>query len=444
MKDFKDLSQNRRRVTANVRRKAEPSLSRLAPPSPERSRQRSRLLLPVLALLLIGYPLVSLFLPTRQASSSVSRNPPVTSAYKRIDCAQALGLGCDSLSGSREENGEVRANLPGGAIGVFALNEELQNTVKEMLVEYDVPYGVFVAIEPKTGRVLAMVSHSSQDSTWPARSYYQLFPMESLFKIINASAALEHQQVSADTPFQFRGGLTSENPRYWEIGPPRRNAEMTLAQAMGKSVNPVFGRLAGDVVGTEAIMGMSSRFGFNAPLFPGSPLAASQAQSPADRHELMLMGAGLGREVKVSPLHAAAIMAGIANSGIMMAPALLTEILGKDGKVLYRQTPTAVRQMVSSQTADELDRMLVTTVSSGTSRRAFHDRRGRLKLADIEIAAKTGSIDGDNPAGHYSWFAAYAPVNDPKIALVALVINQDRWRIKGTHVGERALEAFFR
>lgn len=444
MKDFKDLSQNRRRVTANVRRKVEPSVSRLASSSSGPSRPRFRLLLPVLALLLIGYPLVSLFLPTRQASSSVSRNSAGTSSYKRIDCAQALGLGFDSLSASRKENGEVRANLPGGAVGVFALNEELQDSVREMLVEYDVPYGVFVAIEPKTGRVLAMVSHSSQDPSWPSRSYYQLYPMASLFKIITASAALEHQQVSADTPFQFRGGLTSENPRYWEIGPPRRNAEMTLAQAMGKSVNPVFGRLASDVVGTEAIMGMSSRFGFNAPLFPGAPLTASRAQSPVDRQELMLMGAGLGREVKVSPFHAAAIMAGIANSGVMMAPSLLTEILGDDGKVLYRQTPTAVRQMVTSQTADELDRMLVTTVNSGTSRRVFHDRRGRLKLADIEIAAKTGSIDGDSPAGHYSWFAAYAPVDDPKIALVALVINQDRWRIKGTHVGERALEAFFR
>jgi cell division protein FtsI/penicillin-binding protein 2 len=334
--------------------------------------------------------------------------------------------------------------LPGGATAIFGLNQELQEAVKEMLTDYQVPYGVFVAIEPKTGRILAMSSHSSIDPAWESRSFYGLFPMASLFKIITASAALERQQVSADTPFQFRGGLTSENPRYWEIGPHRRNAEMTLAQAMGKSVNPVFGRLASDVVGADAIMGMTSRFGFNAPLFPGAPLTASQANQPADRHELMRMGAGLGREVKVSPLHAAAIMAGIANSGIMMAPSLLTEIRGTDGTVLFRPTPTAVRQLVSSQTANELDRMLVTTVSIGTSRRVFHDRRGRLKLADIEIAAKTGSIDGDNPAGHYSWFAAYAPVDDPKIALVALVINQDRWRIKGTHVGERALEVFFR
>lgn len=65
-------------------------------------------------------------------------------------------------------------------------------------------------------------------------------------------------------------------------------------------------------------------------------------------------------------------------------------------------------------------------------------------LASINIAAKTGSIDGKDPAGHYSWFAAYAPIEDPQIALVALVINQDKWRIKASHVGEKALEAFFK
>lgn len=445
MKDFKHLTQHRRLAPQNVRKKVEHPAVHAAPSPLTSSRPRFRLLLPMLAVFLVGYPILSLFLPARQASSSVSATrAEMSPSYSRLDCAEALKLGFNSIGQCRDENGVLRASLPGGAVGVFTLNQELQNAVTEMMAEYQVPYGVFVALEPKTGQILAMASHSSQDPSWPMRSYGDLFPMASLFKIITASAALEQQQVSADTPFQFRGGLTSENPRYWEIGPSRRNAEMTLAMAMGKSVNPVFGRLAGDVVGTEAIMGMTSRFGFNAPLFPGAPLAASRAQQPADRHELMLMGAGLGREVKVSPLHAAAIMAGIANGGVMMAPSLLTEIRRDDGKVLYRQTPTPVRQLVSSQTAGELDRMLATTVSSGTSRRAFHDGRGRLKLADVEIAAKTGSIDGDNPVGHYSWFAAYAPVNDPKIALVALVINQDRWRIKGTHVGERALEVFFR
>jgi cell division protein FtsI/penicillin-binding protein 2 len=448
MKDFKHLTQHRRPASPNVRRRPEPSLAFPAPVHKEHGRTRFRLLLPVVGLLLVGYPLLSLFLPTRQASSSVSTGTTTTSkaplgSYASMDCGQALRLGLSSLGSCRDIDGVLQAPLPGGATGVYSLNLELQGAVEQMLADYQVPYGVFVAIEPKTGKILAMTGYSSVDPAWPARSYFGLFPMASLFKIVTASAALERQQVSAETPFQFRGRLTSENPRYWEIGPRSRNAEMTLAQAMGKSVNPVFGRLASDVVGTEAIMGMSDRFGFNSPLFPGSPLTVSQARQPADRHELMRMGAGLGREVKVSPLHAAAIMAGIANDGVMMAPSLLTEIRGEGGP-FYRQAPTPVRQLVSGQTAGELDRMLVTTVSSGTSRRAFHDRRGRLKLADVEIAAKTGSIDGDDPAGHYSWFAAYAPVNDPQIALVALVINQDRWRIKGTHVGERALEVFFR
>ena len=64
-------------------------------------------------------------------------------------------------------------------------------------------------------------------------------------------------------------------------------------------------------------------------------------------------------------------------------------------------------------------------------------------LASVQVAAKTGSINGTEPAGHYSWFAAYAPMEDPQIALVALVINESTWRIKASSVGEQALEAFF-
>ncbi len=87
--------------------------------------------------------------------------------------------------------------------------------------------------------------------------------------------------------------------------------------------------------------------------------------------------------------------------------------------------------------------MLSSTVLTGTSRKAFHDRRGR-PLLKVQVAAKTGSIDGKDPKGHYSWFAAFAPIQTPRIALVALVINPDKWKIKASQVGEQALEEFFR
>jgi cell division protein FtsI/penicillin-binding protein 2 len=87
--------------------------------------------------------------------------------------------------------------------------------------------------------------------------------------------------------------------------------------------------------------------------------------------------------------------------------------------------------------------MLLSTVTDGTSRRAFHDRQGRPKLPSVNICAKTGSINGTDPEGRYTWFAAYAPAEDPQIALVALVINQNRWKIKASRLGAEALEEFF-
>jgi cell division protein FtsI/penicillin-binding protein 2 len=137
-------------------------------------------------------------------------------------------------------------------------------------------------------------------------------------------------------------------------------------------------------------------------------------------------------------------MAAIANGGVMMAPSLTEEIRNSRGETVFTRQPRQLKRLVTPETAGQLARMLSTTVNSGTSRKAFHDRRGRPMLASLNIAAKTGSIDGKDPAGHYSWFAAYAPIEDPQIALVALVINQNKWRIKASHVGEKALEAFFK
>jgi cell division protein FtsI/penicillin-binding protein 2 len=219
---------------------------------------------------------------------------------------------------------------------------------------------------------------------------------------------------------------------------------MSLTQAMGKSINPVFGRLASDVVGKDSIMAYAHRFGFNQELFHGIPVIPSKAEVPKDDDALKLMGAGLGREVKISPIHAAAMIAAIANNGVMMTPVLADEIKNSSGRVIYAQKPQPLRRLVNPEAADQLERMLSTTVNSGTSRKAFHDRSGRPKLASINICAKTGSINGKEPEGSYTWFAGYAPAEDPQIAVVALVINQDRWKIKASYLGEQSLEAFFK
>ena len=324
----------------------------------------------------------------------------------------------------------------------FSVMGGLQKKVHGFLEENQVPYAVFVAIEPSSGRILAMTSYSSVDPAWTGSSFFNLYPMASLFKMITAAAALEARKIKPETVIEFRGGAYSENPSYWAAAPNGRNNSMDVTSAMGRSINPVYGRIASDIAGKESIMEYVNRFGFNQEIMPEVP--ASTASEPQSDGELKLMGAGLNRKVKISPLHAAVIMAAIANKGQMMAPTLADRITDKGGKVISDRKSREIRKLVSPETASDLTRMLSTTVTSGTSRRAFRNRSGKPVFGDMGIAAKTGSINGENPKGHYSWFAAYAPARAPRIALVALVINPDKWKVKASQVGERALEEFFR
>ncbi len=413
----------------------------------EKKQSRLRFILPLIALALAAYPVSFLVSSVSKKSWSIPTNAgkknPVMEDVK-LNPGQSFQIAVSSLPSATFDGGRLVASLHDGGSVLYTIDQQVQQRVEKVMEQFQLPYGVFVAIEPKTGKILALAGHSSVNPGWAANSYFNVYPMASLFKIITASAGLEQKKITPDTIFPYRGGLYSENPEYWSVKNGRSSQQVSLTLAMGKSINPVFGRLASDVVGKESIMSYVDKFGFNRSLFPGIPVTPSKAVSPKDDDEMRLMGAGLGREVKISPLHAATIIAAVANGGVMMSPILAQEIKNSAGKVVYEQSPHPVRRVVAPETACQLEKMLSSTVNSGTSRKAFHDKRGRPKLASINICAKTGTINGKDPEGMYTWFAAYAPAEDPMIALVALVINQDRWRIKASYLGEQGLEAFFK
>lgn len=368
--------------------------------------------------------------------------PTPVEASKPPDSLRHFELASGLLESADVNGDHLTARTSEGLSFNYTIQAGLQKRVYDFLASKQVPYGVFVAIEPATGRILGMTSYSAIDPAWTKKSAYNLYPMASLFKIITASAALESGKITPDSVIEFRGGSTSETPRYWDISPRGKNNRLDVTHAMGKSINPVYGRIASDIAGKTSIMASVSRFGFNQELFPGSPAKQSQATEPQSNNDLKLMGAGLDHDVKISPLHAAVIMSAIANGGRMMIPFMTNSISDKSGREMETFTPREIRRLVTPETASSLTRMLSSTVLTGTSRKAFHDRRGR-RLIDVPIAAKTGSISGTDPKGHYSWFAAFAPIQNPRIALVALVINQDKWKIKASQVGEQALEEFF-
>ncbi len=450
MRDLKHIHGRRRlwRLRFSHRRKHSSVNAYKRLIEPKQKKIRLKLVLPLLALILGAYPVFSLLASARTAGSSVAKTSPQGTTridpFKELNEWQSFQVAAEALPGARFDGSHFTAPLADGGRIVYGIDSDLQRRVLKVMEDFRVPYGVFVAVEPKTGRILAMASHSTLEPQWEQGAFFNLYPMASLFKIVTAAAALEEKKVTPQTVVCYGGRATSENPRYWCVKPSKHAQQMDLTTAMGKSVNPVFGRLAGEVVGKNAIISSAERFGFNQLLFPGTALQPSRAQAPQTDTELKLMGAGLCREVKISPLHAASIMAGIANNGSMMMPVLAEGITNVNGAPVFTPKPQPVRQIATPDTARQLGKMMSATVSSGTSRKVFHDRRGRAKLASLHIAAKTGSINGTDPSGHYNWFAAYAPMEDPQIALVALVVNQDKWKIKASYLGEQALEAYFK
>jgi peptidoglycan glycosyltransferase len=461
MQDFKHLSQKKTAGifrlfggdSQNKRFKStdDPVRPQLSMPTGKRGRQL-RLALMCIAIVLAIVPLCVMGL--RQTTSTgfnvrgwnktVTSTAPKTAEPAKPPVSDGRFETAVDLLATAEVNGSALSALtPAGLHYNYTISADLQRRVYGFLAKNHVPYGVFVAIEPASGRILGMTAYSSIDPAWAKRSVYELYPMASLFKIITASAALESHKITPESIVEFRGKSYSENPRYWDVNPRGGNSRMDVTHAMGKSINPVYGRVASDIAGKTSVMQSISRFGFNQELLPGIPAKPSQAVEPANNHGLRLMGAGLDHEVKISPLHAAVIMSAIANGGKMMVPSLTSSIVDGQGIAKETFTPRELRRLVTPETSASLTRMLSSTVLTGTSRKAFHDRRGR-PLLNVKIAAKTGSIDGTDPKGHYSWFAAFAPIQTPRIALVALVINPDKWKIKASQVGEQALEEFFR
>ncbi|HKZ17908.1 MAG TPA: penicillin-binding transpeptidase domain-containing protein, partial [Geobacteraceae bacterium] len=331
MRDLKHLSRRKAFSLSTVfgcRKKR--SVNTIKSLKESRAKQASlRFILPLIAVVLAAYPVFFVVSSLDTSPLQWTEVPVGKIAHSKrliLDADQSFQLAVASMQSVRQVGDRLVSTLKDGGAVTYTINQNVQDRVEKVMENYDVPYGVFVAVEPKTGRILALAGHSTIDPEWARNSYFNVYPMASLFKIITATAALEQKKVVPDTVFAYRGSSYSENPKYWSVKPGSGSQQMSLTVAMGKSINPVFGRLASDVVGKDSIMSYAHRFGFNQTLFPGFPVTPSKAEVPKNDDELKLMGAGLGREVKISPLHAVAMIAAIANDGVMMTPVLAQEI----------------------------------------------------------------------------------------------------------------------
>ena len=329
-----------------------------------------------------------------------------------------------------------------GTRAVLTIDSELQAHVSKIFRRYDVPAGGLVALEPRTGRVLAYVGYESGKG----ESYRVLTdpapPAASVFKIITAAALLDNG-VKTSTSVCYGGGMRRLVYADLADNPKRDYRCATLRDAMGFSINAIFAKLADRHLTANRLEQYASAFGFGQRLPFDLPATPSPADVPENRLERARMAAGFWHS-HLSPLHGALLAATIANDGHMPYAALVDRIEASQGKALYAHTPKTFRAVLPRHTARLAGEMMKRTVTHGTARKAFRDQRGRPFLPGIEVAGKTGTLSRDNPFRRYTWWVGYAPVDDPQIALASLVVNEPLWHIKASYVARETLRHYLR
>jgi peptidoglycan glycosyltransferase len=337
-------------------------------------------------------------------------------------------------------NAMLTGRDPQGASVELTIDPAVQRAAWDALGDYT---GAVVAIDPKTGAILALVSKPTYDPNKLAvhdpdavEATYQdlaadgrdplidrgiagdLNPPGSTFKLVVAAAALESGQYTPDSTFpnptslELPGTSTSiTNSADSNCG---GGGEATLATALRLSCNIPFAQLAG-ALGDDTIRAQAEKFGFGDAFELPVPSEPSVYPDTASEAETWLTGFGQA-SVRASPLQMAMVSAAIANGGSLMQPTLVESIVAPDLSVLESFRQQEYSRPLSEQNAATLRQMMVAGVSNGVASNA--------RIEGVEVAGKTGTAENGPGEPYTLWFTGFAPAGDPQVAIA--VVLEDR------------------
>ncbi len=376
--------------------------------------------------------------PKKVAKSTES--PKITKVRPKL---QFLESGLPKLDKSFfREAGFAKVNqMHAGKKIELTIDKRLQDAATKLLNRYQVKNGAIVAIEPSTGKIKALASRSVTEKKELPLALRSGFPAASLFKIVTGAAAIEESGLSGRSEIKYRGGDYSLNKSNYKPDTETDTRKMKLDDAMGRSVNPVFARVALKNLNSDILGDYAKRFGFMESFTEELPVESSGFGEIKDDFELARTAAGFG-DVSISPLHAALLSATIANDGVMMKPYLVESIASKEGEDLYNAQTQPWGRVLLSSTARELNDMMLKTSTSGTSKKQFRRWR-KTALKNVKVAAKTGTLSGKNPRGRYLWFTGSAPADQPDLSVAVLVVDSGGGKIGSSALARLFFEEYF-
>lgn len=336
----------------------------------------------------------------------------------------------------------VTTPLRDGKVAELTVDPVLQRAAMAELKRYKVPEGGVVVMEPSTGKILTWASYVNEGAKFDVNLRAEA-PAASVFKVITGAALVEKAGLNAKTEQCYHGGKSRIVADELVDDERRDKWCATLAIAMGRSLNVVFGRLAQKNLTPDDVTAMGGAFGFGAPIpFPVQN-EAPKIDIPVDPLEFARASAGFWHTT-LSPLAGALIAQTVANRGVTLEPRIVKAVY-KDSEKVWEETrgPSTLRRTVKPETATELGTMMLETVSNGSAYKSFHDKYGKAYLPDIAVAGKTGTLMRQKDGRFYTWFVGYAPADKPEVAISALVVNTPTWAIKGPELARNVLRAYF-
>ncbi|USQ76381.1 peptidoglycan D,D-transpeptidase FtsI family protein [Ornithinimicrobium cryptoxanthini] len=331
----------------------------------------------------------------------------------------------------------VTGREPTGATLEITIDPRVQRAAAQALGDRR---GAVVALDPRTGAILAMVSHptydpntlSSHNLSAVQQSYEtlnedasrplvnraiagDLYPPGSVFKLVVAAAALESNEFNPDSelpsPLRYTlPGTSTSIPNFG--GSSCSGGETTsLFDSVRVSCNTSFAWLAGEL-GADQLNAQAEAFGFGQPL--QVPLPVTPSRYPVDADDAQVGLTGIGQyDVRVTPLQVAMIAASIANDGVLMQPHLVDTVRDKDLDPIDTTSAQELSTPISVTTAQELTDMMVAVVDAGSG--------GAAALPGIQVAGKTGTAEFGTTGAAHAWFTGFAPADNPTIAVAVLV-----------------------
>ncbi len=381
------------------------------------------------------------------APSSPLANAPVTGFYSMNYAStglektedQVLNGSDDRLFGRRLFDLVSGRNPRGGNV-VTTIDPLLQQVAYDNLTAKDYT-GSVVALDPRTGAILAMVSTPSYDpntlsghdgdavtAAWQKlqsdprepmlnRAISQTYPPGSTFKVLTSATALEHG-ATVDKQLTAAAGLTLPGTdtvlHNYGDEPCGSGQTVSMIEAFARSCNAAFAQL-GIEYGTSALQQTAKAFGIG-PDTPSIPLQVADSTLGSIPDAAALGQSSIGqRDVAVTPLQNAVIAATVANGGVRMQPYLVQKLEGPDLKPLSTTSPTSPGQAIPPEVAKTLTQMMIASEQ---------DTTGAGSVPGVQIASKTGTAEhGATPkqTPPHGWYIAFAPAQDPVIAVAVIV-----------------------